>query len=89
MAHVWEGSLITGFATDPVCGSPVLEEGANQFFDGTRTHYFCCAMCRRIFLDERNAVAGVARQRSLSEVTEPQVTRPSDSGVIAGRSARA
>jgi len=62
MAHVWEESLIRGFATDPVCGSPVLEEGANQFFDGTRTHYFCCAMCRRIFLDERNAVAEAGPQ---------------------------
>jgi YHS domain-containing protein len=76
MAHVWEGSLISGFATDPVCGSPVLEEGASQFFDGTRTHYFCCAMCRRIFLDERNAVAGARLQPPRAPERAEREARP-------------
>ncbi len=50
---------------DPVCGGPVFDpDRANQFFDGRRTHYFCCAMCRRIFIDEWQALGGakVCRQ---------------------------
>jgi YHS domain-containing protein len=41
------------FFFDSVCGAPVDEEGANQFFDGERTYYFCSALCRRLFLDQR------------------------------------
>ena len=41
------------FFFDSVCGAPVNEEGANQFFDGERTYYFCSAFCRRLFLDQR------------------------------------
>jgi YHS domain-containing protein len=42
---------------DPVCGSPLppLFE-ANPFRTGGYTYYFCSAMCRRFFIDERNAV---------------------------------
>jgi YHS domain-containing protein len=42
---------------DPVCGSPLppLFE-ANPFRTGAYTYYFCSAMCRRFFIDERNAV---------------------------------
>ncbi len=38
---------------DSVCGASVSEEGANQFFDGDRTYFFCSAYCRRLFLDQR------------------------------------
>ena len=38
---------------DSVCGASVSLEGANQFFDGDRTYYFCSAYCRRLFLDQR------------------------------------
>lgn len=43
-------------AFDPVCGSPLpaLFE-ANPFRTGGYTYYFCSAMCRRFFIDERNA----------------------------------
>jgi YHS domain-containing protein len=42
---------------DPVCGSPLppLFE-ANPFCTGGYTYYFCSAMCRRFFIDERNSV---------------------------------
>jgi YHS domain-containing protein len=40
------------FLFDSVCGAPVEEKGANQFFDGERTYYFCSAYCRRLFLDQ-------------------------------------
>ena len=38
---------------DSVCGASVSLQGANQFFDGDRTYYFCSAYCRRLFLDQR------------------------------------
>ncbi len=44
-----------GLTFDPVCGAVLKEEDTNQFFDGERIHYFCCAMCRRIFIDEWRA----------------------------------
>ncbi len=44
-----------GVSFDPVCGALLKQEDTNQFFDGERTHYFCCAMCRRIFIDEWRA----------------------------------
>jgi YHS domain-containing protein len=41
---------------DPVCGSPLpaLYE-ANPYCDGGYTYYFCSAMCRRFFIDQRDA----------------------------------
>ncbi len=54
-----------GLTFDPVCGAVLLEEETNQFFDGDRTHYFCCAMCRRIFIDEWRARQN-AREKSIS-----------------------
>jgi len=51
-----ESGFERGLTFDPVCGAVVLElDLANQFFDGRRTHYFCCAMCRRLFIDEWRA----------------------------------
>lgn len=45
-----------GATLDPVCGSRILDpDEANQFHDGTWTHHFCSAMCRRIFIDELRA----------------------------------
>ncbi len=41
------------FYFDSVCGASVSQQGANQFFDGDRTYYFCSAYCRRLFLDQR------------------------------------
>lgn len=38
---------------DPVCGTVLWEESVDRFFDGARLHVFCCAMCRRIYIDER------------------------------------
>ncbi|HYK43415.1 MAG TPA: hypothetical protein VE007_13590 [Thermoanaerobaculia bacterium] len=40
---------------DPVCGSPLpaLYE-ANPYCDGGYTYYFCSAMCRRFFIDQRD-----------------------------------
>ncbi len=45
-----------GLAFDPVCGSPLppLYE-ANPFCDGGYTYYFCSVMCRRFFIDQRDA----------------------------------
>ncbi|MGH9315909.1 MAG: hypothetical protein ACRD1P_02220 [Thermoanaerobaculia bacterium] len=52
---------------DPVCGGPVFDpDRANQFFDGKRTHYFCCAMCRRIFIDEWQALGGARACRQVT-----------------------
>ncbi len=52
-------------AFDPVCGSPLPAlYGANPFCDGGYTYYFCSAMCRRFFIDQRaaqRADADVAR----------------------------
>jgi YHS domain-containing protein len=43
-------------AFDPVCGSPLPPlYGANPFCDGGYTYYFCSAMCRRFFIDQRDA----------------------------------
>lgn len=41
---------------DPVCGSPLpaLFE-ANPYCDGGYVYYFCSAMCRRFFIDQRDA----------------------------------
>ena len=41
---------------DPVCGSPLpgLYQ-ANPFCDGGYTYYFCSVMCRRFFIDQRDA----------------------------------
>jgi YHS domain-containing protein len=46
---------------DPVCGSPLppLFE-ANPFRSGGYTYYFCSAMCRRFFIDQRNAVGAAS-----------------------------
>lgn len=47
-------------AFDPVCGSPLPPlYGANPFCDGGYTYYFCSAMCRRFFIDQRNAEQAV------------------------------
>lgn len=37
-------------SVDPTCGRTLATEGANQFFDGTRTRYFCSTECRRAFI---------------------------------------
>lgn len=42
-------------AVDPVCGSRVQTEGANQFFNGERTVYFCSAECRRSHVEHFHA----------------------------------
>jgi YHS domain-containing protein len=43
-------------AFDPVCGSPLPPlYGANPFHDADYTYYFCSAMCRRFFIDQRAA----------------------------------
>ncbi len=45
-----------GLAFDPVCGSPLPPlYGANPFCDGGYTYYFCSAMCRRYFIDQRDS----------------------------------
>ena len=36
-------------SVDPTCAQTVATEGANQFFDGAQTRYFCSAECRRAF----------------------------------------
>jgi endogenous inhibitor of DNA gyrase (YacG/DUF329 family) len=36
---------------DPTCGKTLWEESIERFFDGTRVQVFCCAMCRRIYID--------------------------------------
>jgi hypothetical protein len=48
---------------DPVCGTVLWEEAVERFFDGARLQMFCCAMCRRIYIDEREKLrnAGAAR----------------------------
>jgi len=52
---------------DPVCGAAIGDpERANQFFDGRRTHYFCCAMCRRLFIDEWRARIPVEERKCSS-----------------------
>lgn len=38
-------------AVDPVCGSSIQTEGANQFFDGARTVYFCSPQCRQSHIE--------------------------------------
>jgi len=45
-------------APDSVCGGPVVIEGANQFYDGGVTRYFCSAMCRRLYIDAWRATEG-------------------------------
>jgi len=41
---------------DPVCGSPLPAlYKANPYCDGGYTYYFCSAMCRRFFIDQRDA----------------------------------
>lgn len=47
---------VNSFFFDSVCGASVSQQGANQFFDGDRTYYFCSAYCRRLFLDQRYAL---------------------------------
>jgi hypothetical protein len=36
---------------DPVCGKTLWELTIEQFFDGNRIQVFCCAMCRRVYID--------------------------------------
>ncbi len=60
-----------GLTFDPVCGAVLRDEATNQFFDGERTHYFCCAMCRRIFIDESRAAARVSAPASGLAGPEP------------------
>ena len=43
-------------AFDPVCGSPLPPlYGANPFCDGGYTYYFCSVMCRRSFINQKDA----------------------------------
>ena len=54
-------------AFDPVCGSPLPAlYGANPFCDGKDTYYFCSAMCRRFFIDQKKA------ERDLRDVPSPE-----------------
>ena len=59
---------------DPVCGSPLpaLYE-ANHYCDGGYTYYFCSAMCRRFFIDQRDAER---RAELAGEPGEPTSSRP-------------
>jgi len=56
---------------DPVCGSPLpaLYE-ANPYCDGGYTYYFCSSMCRRFFIDQRDA------ERQAELAGEPPSSRP-------------
>jgi hypothetical protein len=51
-------------AFDPVCGTVLWEETVDRFFDGARLHVFCCAMCRRIYIDEREKLRNAGEERS-------------------------
>jgi YHS domain-containing protein len=48
---------------DPVCGSPLpplLE--AKPYRSGGYTYYFCSAMCRRLFIDQKDNECAAAPQ---------------------------
>ncbi len=60
-------------AFDPVCGSPLPPlYGANPFCDGGYTYYFCSAMCRRFFIDQRDAERAL-REDPRHDTGSPQV----------------
>ncbi len=53
---------------DPVCGTPLHDALGGTFDDGTRVHSFCCAMCRRIFIDEWHKRRKAEREKGLARV---------------------
>jgi YHS domain-containing protein len=56
-----------GVSIDPICGQPVVEDGAESFDYKRRTYYFCSAACRGRFLRraERFRVAELLRMGAL------------------------
>ena len=63
---------------DPVCGSPLppLFE-ANPYRTGGYTYYFCSAMCRRFFIDQKNNEASGVSAPSVAGATASREGRPS------------
>ena len=56
-----------GVSIDPICGKPVVEDGAPSFEYKRRTYYFCSPPCRARFLRkaERFRVAELLRLGAL------------------------
>lgn len=56
-----------GVSIDPICGVPVVEEGAESFEYKRRTYFFCSARCRGRFARraERLRVHELARLGAL------------------------
>jgi len=61
------------FAFDSVCGAPVDDNAANQFFDGERTFYFCSAYCRRLFLDQLHLLQAAGLLGTCAAAAVPSV----------------
>ena len=66
---VREGGAMTdaGVSIDPICGKPVVEDGAETFAYKRRTYYFCSPACRGRFARraERIRVAELLRLGAL------------------------
>ena len=62
-----------GVSIDPICGKPVVEEGAPAFQYKRRTYYFCSARCRARFIRraERIRVVELARLGTLLAARKP------------------
>jgi hypothetical protein len=45
---------------------------ANPFRTGGYTYYFCSAMCRRFFIDQRNAVTDTSGVSPLEPIPAPE-----------------
>ena len=58
-----------GVSIDPICGKPVVEDGAETFAYKRRTYYFCSPPCRVRFhrRAERFRVAELLRLGALFE----------------------
>jgi YHS domain-containing protein len=56
-----------GVSIDPICGKPVVEDGAETFAYKRRTYYFCSPACRGRFARraERIRVAELLRLGAL------------------------
>ncbi len=56
-----------GVSIDPICGKPVVEDGADQLEYKRRTYYFCSQRCRGRFerQAERIHVGELARMGAL------------------------
>jgi YHS domain-containing protein len=57
----------SGVSIDPICGKPVVEEGADSFEYKRKTYFFCSHSCRGRFerQAERIHVAELARMGAL------------------------